>query len=91
MAEAIRLNKYLADAGVCSRREADRLIEDGKVLVDGVVAVMGTKVEPGQEVICDGKKVGEKEEPVFLIVNKPKLNRLYDFRQGSCAEYRRFY
>lgn len=72
MAEAIRLNKYLADAGVCSRREADRLIEEGKVFVDGVAAVMGTKVEPGQEVICDGKKVGEKEEPVFLIVNKPK-------------------
>ena len=72
MAEAIRLNKYLADAGVCSRREADRLIEEGKVLVDGVIAAMGTKVEPGQEVICDGKKVGEKEESVFLIVNKPK-------------------
>ena len=65
MAEAIRLNKYLADAGVCSRREADRLIEEGKVLVDGVSAAMGTKVEPGQEVICDGKKVGEKEESVF--------------------------
>lgn len=72
MAEAIRLNKYLADAGVCSRREADKLIEEGKVLVDGVVAAMGTKVEPGQSVICDGKQVGEKEEPVFLIVNKPK-------------------
>ena len=72
MAEAIRLNKYLADAGVCSRREADRLIEEGKVLVDGEIAAMGTKVEPGQEVICNGKKVGEKEESVFLIVNKPK-------------------
>lgn len=72
MAEEIRLNKYLADAGVCSRREADRLIEDGKVLVDGVVAAMGTKVLPGQTVICDGKTVGGKEEPVFLIVNKPK-------------------
>ena len=72
MGEAIRLNKYLADAGVCSRREADRLIEEGKVLVDGVIAAMGTKVTPDQEVICDGKKVGEKEESVFLIVNKPK-------------------
>lgn len=72
MAEEIRLNKYLADAGVCSRREADRLMEEGKVLVDGVVASMGTKVLPGQTVICDGKKVGGKEEPVFLIVNKPK-------------------
>ena len=72
MAEAIRLNKYLADAGVCSRREADRLIEEGKVLVDGEVAAMGTKVIPGQEVICDGRVVGGKEESVFLIVNKPK-------------------
>jgi len=72
MEEAIRLNKYLADAGVCSRREADRLIEEGKVLVDGVVAEMGTKVMPGQEVVCDGKVVGGKEESVFLIVNKPK-------------------
>lgn len=72
MAEAIRLNKYLADAGVCSRREADKLIEDGKVLVDGVVAEMGTKITPEQEVICNGKVVGGKEESVFLIVNKPK-------------------
>ena len=72
MAEAIRLNKYLADAGVCSRREADKLIEEGKVLVDGVTAEMGTKVMPGQEVVCDGKVVGGKEESVFLIVNKPK-------------------
>lgn len=72
MEEAIRLNKYLADAGVCSRREADKMIEEGKVLVDGAVAAMGTKVMPGQKVICDGKAVGDKEEPVFLIVNKPK-------------------
>ena len=70
--EAIRLNKYLGDAGVCSRREADRLIEAGKVLVDGVVAVMGTKVLPGQKVECCGKMVGEKEKPVFLVVNKPR-------------------
>lgn len=72
MGEAIRLNKYLGDAGVCSRREADRLIEEGKVLVDGVTAVIGTKVLPGQKVECCGKVVGEKEEPVFLVVNKPK-------------------
>ena len=72
MGEAIRLNKYLADAGVCSRREADRLIEEGKVLVDGEIAAMGTKVLPNQHVVCDGKVVGEKEESVFLIVNKPK-------------------
>ena len=46
----VRLNKYLSDAGVCSRREADRLIESGKVTVDGKRAVPGMKVESGQEV-----------------------------------------
>ena len=70
--EAIRLNKYLADAGICSRREADRLIEEGKVTVDCVVATMGTKVTSDQVVTCNGKVVGDKEESVFLIVNKPK-------------------
>lgn len=72
MAETIRLNKYLSDAGVCSRREADRLIAAGRVLVDGQAAVMGQQVMPGQEIVCDGKKVGGKEVPVFLAVNKPK-------------------
>ena len=57
----IRLNKYLSDAGVCSRREADRLVEDGKVFVDGEVAVMGMQIRPGQKVVCDGNPVGEKE------------------------------
>ena len=72
MEEAIRLNKYLSDAGVCSRREADRLIEAGKVLVDGQTASMGMKVAPGQTVVCDGKTVGGKDRPVFLAVNKPR-------------------
>lgn len=72
MEEAIRLNKYLSDAGVCSRREADRLIEAGKVLVDGQTASMGMKVAPGQTVVCDGKTVGGKDKPVFLAVNKPR-------------------
>lgn len=53
MAE-IRLNKYLSEMGMCSRREADRLIQAGKVLVDGQVAEMGQKVLEGQEIICDG-------------------------------------
>ena len=51
----VRLNKYLSDAGVCSRREADRLIESGQVSVDGKRAVPGMKVADGQEV-----KVGKK-------------------------------
>ena len=63
--------------GVCSRREADRLIEAGKVLVDGKPASAGMKVEPGQSVICDGRAVGgesgkQKDKPVLLAVNKPR-------------------
>ena len=72
MEGTIRLNKYLSDAGVCSRREADRLVEEGKVRVDGEIAVIGMQIRPGQKVVCDGKPVGEKEKPVFLIVNKPR-------------------
>lgn len=70
MAE-IRLNKYLSEAGVCSRREADRLIESGRVTVDGRRAEMGMKVAEGQ-VVCVGKKqVKPKNEMVLLAVNKP--------------------
>ena len=72
MGEGIRLNKYLSDAGICSRREADRLIEEGRVLIDGVPASMGTKVKPGQTVCCNGQTVGGKDKPVFLVVNKPR-------------------
>jgi 23S rRNA pseudouridine2604 synthase len=70
--ETIRLNKYLSDAGICSRREADRLIESGKILVDGQTASVGMRIMPGQTVVCDGKTVGGKETPVFLAVYKPK-------------------
>lgn len=71
--EEIRLNKYLSEAGVCSRREADRLIEAGKVLVDGKPAVMGMRVRPDQEIQV-GKKIiggGPREERVLLAVYKP--------------------
>lgn len=68
---AIRLNKYLSDAGVCSRREADRLIESGKVLVDGVKAVLGMRVMPGQEIVCNGVKAEPDDELVLIALNKP--------------------
>lgn len=67
----IRLNKYLSEAGVCSRREADRLIESGKVTVDGKRAETGMKVNESQ-IICVGKKqVKPQNEMVLLAVNKP--------------------
>ena len=68
----IRLNKYLSEAGICSRREADRLIEDGKVTVDGRTASMGMKVFTSQEITVNGKRVEGKERPVLLAVNKPR-------------------
>ena len=76
-----RLNKWLSRMGACSRREADRLIQEGKVLIDGKVAQMGQRVEDGQKVICDGKPVGDTDggrgevkppRPVLLAVNKPR-------------------
>lgn len=67
----VRLNKYLSDAGVCSRREADRLIEAGRVTVDGKRAVTGMKVEPGQEVRVGKKVIGGRRERIVLAVNKP--------------------
>lgn len=78
-ATGIRLNKYLSEAGICSRREADRLILAGKVSVNGKKALMGQKVYPLQEVSLNGKTVGShgnqkehKAEPVLLAVHKPK-------------------
>ena len=69
--EGIRLNKYISEAGICSRREADRLIEKGQVLVDGVRASCGMKVQPGQRVQVGSRIIGGKDEKVVLAVYKP--------------------
>lgn len=66
-----RLNKYLSEAGVCSRREADRLIQAGKVTVDGRKAVPGMQVEPGRVVKVGKKEIREKNRKVVLAVYKP--------------------
>ena len=68
----VRLNKYLSEAGVCSRREADKLIADGQVTVDGVRAETGMKVEPWQVVRIGKKQVSRQEEMIVLAVNKPR-------------------
>ena len=67
----LRLNHFLSKAGVCSRREADRLIEQGRVLVNGVPASVGTKVEGTEDIVCDGVPVKSMPEQVVLAVNKP--------------------
>ena len=66
-----RLNKYISSSGICSRREADRLIEEGKVTVDGKPALMGMRVLSGQKVKVNGKLVKTDIEPVYIAFNKP--------------------
>ena len=68
----MRLNKYLSDAGVCSRREADRLVQDGKVTVDGKTAVLGMQIEEGQEIWVNGQEVRREEKKVLLLFHKPR-------------------
>ena len=67
----IRINKYLSEAGVCSRREADRQLEAGNVMIDGHRAQPGDRVQPGQKVVFCGRKVEKEEEMILLAVNKP--------------------
>ena len=69
--ESVRLNKYMSDAGFCSRREADHLIESGKVLIDGKTAVLGQKVFPGQTVSVDGVILHPTDELILLAFHKP--------------------
>lgn len=68
----IRLNRYIANAGICSRREADTYITAGLVTINGkIVSELGTKVKPGDDVRFDGKRL-EAEKKVYLLLNKPK-------------------
>ncbi len=71
MDEGIRLNKYLSDAGFCSRRQADKLIGEGRVTVDGLKAELGQQVIPSANICVDGKPVKKRNRPVLLAVNKP--------------------
>ena len=69
--EVIRLNKFLSDAGVCSRREGDRLIEAGKVVVNGKVALMGQKVTINDDIVVNGQRVSREDERILIALNKP--------------------
>lgn len=67
----VRLNKYIADSGICSRRKADEMIEKGLVTVNGEVATMGLKVSASDVVSVNGKTVKPVEEKIYLAFNKP--------------------
>lgn len=81
----IRLNKYLSEAGVCSRREADRLIGEGRVTVDGMPASPGMQVQEDQQVVLDGKPVqkDKKDRMILLAVNKPRGVVCSEVSQGN--------
>lgn len=70
--ESVRLNKYISEAGICSRREADKLIAAGKVFVDGKPAEAGMKVSVTNEVRIGKQVIGRKTKMVLLAVNKPR-------------------
>ena len=67
----MRINKYLSETGVCSRRQADQWVEAGRVSVNGVTAVLGTKVADGDDVSLDGRPLAFRPERVYLALNKP--------------------
>ena len=81
----MRLNKYLSDAGVCSRREADRLIQEGRVSVDGRTAELGMQLQQEQKVLVDGKPIHKekKDETILLAVNKPRGVVCSEVSQGG--------
>jgi 23S rRNA pseudouridine2604 synthase len=67
----MRINKYMSETGICSRREADKWIEAKRVTINGVTAELGSTVEEGDEVHVDGRPIGAKKEHVYIALNKP--------------------
>jgi len=70
--EEKRINKAISDTGFCSRREADSLIEKGRVKINGIVALMGQKVTEADEIMVDGKIISNKPPVVYIALNKPR-------------------
>jgi 23S rRNA pseudouridine2604 synthase len=70
--DSISLNKYISDTGICSRREADKFIETGRVLLNGVVAIKGNRVEEGDEVLLDGKPLRKNPKRIYIAFHKPR-------------------
>lgn len=69
--EKMRINKYLSSSGFCSRREADRLLEAGRVTIDGQPAVLGAQISPGQDIRVDGRPIYQSDETIMIALHKP--------------------
>ena len=68
----VRVNKFLSEAGYCSRREADKLLDSGLITINGKRVEMGTKVQENDEVRVKGELISTKAEPVYIALNKPR-------------------
>jgi 23S rRNA pseudouridine2604 synthase len=68
---SMRINKFIAETGFCSRRETDRLVEAKRISINGVICEHGSQVEPGDVVLIDGKPIKAKPRPVYIALNKP--------------------
>ena len=69
----VRINKFLSQAGFCSRREADKFILDERVTINGIVAKMGEKIDPNDDISVDGERISKKpNKKIYIILNKPK-------------------
>ena len=69
----IRINKFLSQAGFCSRREADKFILDERVIINGIIAKMGEKIDPNDDISVDGERISKKpNKKIYIILNKPK-------------------
>jgi 23S rRNA pseudouridine2604 synthase len=67
----LRLNKYISETGICSRREADKWIDAGRVTCNGQPAALGTRIADGDVVCIDGEPIGAKKKQVYIALNKP--------------------
>ena len=67
----MRINKYISETGYCSRREADKLVDSGRVTINGEKAQLGSQAEPHDDVRIDGKRIGEQKRHVYIALNKP--------------------
>jgi len=73
MVKKIRINKFLSQKGFCSRREADKFILDERVTINGIIAKMGEKIDPEDDVSVDGERISKKiNKKIYIILNKPK-------------------
>ncbi len=67
----MRINKFISETGYCSRREADKLVESGRVTINGATAELGSQAEAGDDVRIDGRQIGEQTKHVYIALNKP--------------------